>query len=169
MPQMTVPQMVTLAVEVLGGLALFRIVLWHACNVDDRPARYRGRHLAYVFMFAAARRQPAAPLPVAATTGPVEHVGADMDWHPALEVAAPAPAAVVAGEHGPDLDEQLILADFDELIASWRVDPPWLTDWRETVDAAYALAGLDTEVHHRWRYGVLDVPTGEYRLVPGEG
>lgn len=132
--------------------------------------------LACVLAIAAARRPPlpvfkyrAAVLAAHTAAEPVVHVGADIHWHPALEVAAPTPAAVVSGEHGPDLDEQLLLADFDALIDSWRVDPPWLTEWRETVDAAYALAGLDTEVHHRWRYGVLDVPTGEYRLVPGPG
>lgn len=41
---MTVQQMVALAVEVLGGLALFRAVLWHAC----KPSRYDGRHRAPV-------------------------------------------------------------------------------------------------------------------------
>lgn len=116
--------------------------------------------------FPARRRVPEL---VYAAAGPVVHVGADEHWRPALEVAAPAPAAVVAGEHGPDLDEQLLLADFDALVDSWRVDPPWLTDWRHTVDTAYARAGLDTDAHHRWRYGVLDVPTAEHRLVPAPG
>lgn len=95
---------------------------------------------------------------------PVHHVGADETWHPALEVAAPV--AATAGYTAPDLAELTILADFDALIESWRTDPPWLTEFRDLVDAAYAVAGMDTTAHHRWREGTLDVPTAEYHLVP---
>lgn len=107
------------------------------------------------------------PLAVAAgepARVPVHHVGADESWRPALEVAAPV--AATAGHTPADLEELTILADFDALIESWRTDPPWLTEFRDLVDGAYALAGMDTAVHHRWRGGALDVPTAEWALVP---
>jgi hypothetical protein len=107
-------------------------------------------------------RHPAG-LAAFAAPQPVVHHGADEHWHPAAEVAPPPPAATATARL--DLDAQLLLADFDALVDSWRVDPPWLTEWRETVDATYAAWGLPTEAHHRWRYGALDVPTGEYPLV----
>lgn len=98
---------------------------------------------------------------------PVVHVGADEFWRPALEVAE-VPTATV-GHTEADLVEQTILADFDALIDSWRTDPPWLTEWRATVDTYHAAHELDTEALHRWRWGVVDVPTAEYRLVPADG
>lgn len=105
---------------------------------------------------------------VAFSAGPAVHVGADETWSPALEVGAVVEPAVVA-DHGLDVEAQTILADFEGLIESWRTDPPWLTAWRVTVDDAYAGAGLDTAPHHRWRWGALEVPTGEYPLIPVPG
>lgn len=109
-------------------------------------------------------RLPVALAVAAGPRLPVVHVGATEQWRPALEVGAPTPS-VVASSTAPDLEELTILADFDALIASWRTDPPWLTEFRDLVDAAYARAGLDTSPHHRWREGTLDVPTAEWPLV----
>lgn len=95
---------------------------------------------------------------------PAAHVGATADWSPAAEVAADAPAVTVSHAEA-DLVERTILADFDALIDSWRADPDWLAEWRDSVDAFHHAHGIDTAAHHRWRWGVVDVPTGEYPLV----
>lgn len=95
----------------------------------------------------------------------VAHVGATETWSPAAEIAADAPPATVAHAEA-DVAELTILADFDVLIESWRADPDWLTDYRASVDAYHVEHALDTADHHRWRWGVVDVPTGEYQQIP---
>lgn len=120
---------------------------------------------AFVLRQAAAARQPMAMAFDTPPGQPAVHVGATEDWSPAADIAVEQPPATVAHAEA-DVEERTILADFDDLIASWWTEPDWLTAWRADVDAFHVEHGIDTTAHHRWRWGVVDVPTGEYPLVP---
>ena len=69
-------------------------------------------------IFIAALRQQRGPAGrMALSLGPVEHVGATVDWHPAAEIGRPDfHLHGVAASGQLDIDAQLILADFDALL-----------------------------------------------------
>lgn len=96
--------------------------------------------------------------------------GATEDWSPAAEVAKVeadeqhAPN-VTAAHTAPDLAELTLLADFDAIVDQLRAVPKELVDFGAQVDAGMARAGMDPELHKRWRATAFDVPTGEYRLA----
>lgn len=96
--------------------------------------------------------------------------GATDDWSPLADVAGVAQAETLAtgvsvAHTAPDLEELTLLADFDAIVSDLRAVPKDLLDFGVRVDESMAAAGMDPELHRRWRAAAFDGPSGEYRLA----
>jgi hypothetical protein len=96
--------------------------------------------------------------------------GATEDWSPraaveAVERVEEHDPDVTAAHTPPDIAELTLLADFDEIVNGLRAVPKELVAFAAVVDESMAVAGMDGELHKRWRATAFDVPTGEHRRV----